>query len=243
MAVGDAFANASRGKMKKLIKENSSVILSVAAGVGTLTTAYFAAQAGYRSAQILSNQDPHEDVRKKAKRVWRLYIPAGISATATIVCVAGVKHVDARKTLAAQTALAVSQRAYEGYRAQVIEELGERKDRELLGKVAEKRVADSPPPAIVLGSGSVLCCELWTMRYFNSDMQTLNKAVNEINAMLLSQDYVTLDQLYYILGLENTMVSGQAGWETPKLLEFEYSTILHDGKPCLAFSYNYVNTL
>lgn len=228
--------------MKQIIKENSSVILAVAAGFGTLTTAYLAARAGYQSALVLSHEDPHEDLREKARHVWKLYIPAGLSATATIVCVAGVKHVDARKTLAAQTALAVTQRAYEGYREQVVDVLGERKDKELLAKVAEKRVDDKPPPAIVAGSGTVLCCELWTMRYFNSDMETLNKAVNEINSKLIKQDYVTLDELYYILGLETTISSGQCGWETPRLLEFEYSSILHNGKPVLAFEYNYVKS-
>jgi len=229
--------------MKKLIKENSSVILSVAAGVGTLTTAYLAARAGYQTAQVLSSQDPHEDVKEKARRVWKLYIPAGLSATATIVCVAGVKHVDARKTLAAQTALAVSQRAYEGYRAQVIEDLGERKDREFLGKVAEKRVANNPPPAIIAGSGTVLCCELFTGRYFNSDMESLNKALNELNARLVRHDYATLDDFYYLIHLATTSYSGQAGWTSSRLVELEFSSVLHDGRPCLAFDYNYVKSL
>lgn len=230
------------GRMKQRIKENSSVIFSVGAGLGTLTTAYLAARAGYRTAQVLENEDPHEALKEKAHRVWRLYIPTAASATATIVCVASVKHSGAQKALAAQTALAVSQRAYESYRAQVIDELGEKKDQSILAKVAEKRVHETPPPAVVSGSGTVLCCELFTMRYFQSDMATLDRAVNELNAKLLKTDYCTLDELYYILGLENTQISGQTGWESGRLLEFQYSTILHDGKPCLAFEYNYVKS-
>jgi hypothetical protein len=225
------------------VKENSSVILSVGAGVGVLTTAYLSAKAGYQTAQALESSDPYEDVKEKAKRVWRLYIPAGTAAAVTIVCVAGVKRVDAKKTLAAQTALAVSQRAYEGYRAQVIEELGEKRDQKFLAKVAEKRVEDKPPATVVVGSGSVLCCEMFTGRYFNSDMESLNKAVNEVNAKLLKHDYSTMDDLYYILGLEYTSTSGQCGWEAGRLLELEFSSVISpDGRPCLAFDYNYVKS-
>ena len=229
--------------MKKLIKENSSLILSIGAGIGVLTTAYFTGVASFQAANVLSEEDPHMELKEQIRLVWKLYIPAGVAATTTIICVAGVKHVDARKTLAAQTALAMSQRSYEAYRAQVVEQLGDKKDQMILAKAAEKRVNDNPPPAIVAGSGTVLCCEMYTGRYFNSDMETINRAVNEVNAKILSHDYVTLDYFYYVVGLRTTTPSGNTGWESPKLLELEYSTILHDGRPVLAFEYNYVKSI
>jgi hypothetical protein len=230
--------------IKRFIKDNSSVILSVGACVGVISTAYLAGQAGYRTAHKLENEDPTMELKEKARIVWRLYIPTGATAAATIIFVAGIKHVDGRKTLAAQTALAVSQRAYESYRAEVIDELGERKDQTLLARVAEKKVKDNPPSTIVAvsGSGRVLCCELFTSRYFLSDMDALNKAVNEINAKMLRHDYATLDDFYYEINLENTMVSGQSGWSSDKLMALEFSTVLRDGVPCLAFSYNYIKS-
>jgi len=226
--------------IKGFVKDNSSILLSIGASVGVLSTAYLASQAGYRAAHRLESEDPAMELKERALLVWKLYIPSAASAATTIIFIAGIKHVDARKTLAAQTALAVSQRAYENYRAEVVEEFGERKDKTLLAKIAEKRVKDNPPTAIIAGSGTVLCCELFTGRYFNSDMASLNRAMNEINARMLKHDYATLDDFYYIIGLENTMSSGQSGWESLKLMELEFSTVLHDEKPCLAFNYNYV---
>jgi len=226
--------------IRKGLKENSSLILTVGTGVGILTTAYLAGKASFAAARVLDREDPYLDPREKVKLVWRLYIPTGASAAATIVCVAGVRHVDARKVLAGQTALAVSQRAYEGYREQVIAELGDKKDQLFVAKATEKRINEGPPPVIVAGSGSVLCYEAYSGRYFMSDMETLNRAVNEINSKLNKHDYATLDDFYYLIDLENTMSSGQSGWESAKLMELEYSSVLHKGKPCLAFSYNYV---
>lgn len=109
--------------------------------------------------------------------------------------------------------------------------------------MAESRVTNTPPGTIIAGSGTVLCCELYTGRYFQSDMQALAKAVNEINAKLNRHDYATLDDFYYEVGLEFTKVSGHTGWDSSRLLELEFSSILHDGKPVLAFDYNYVKGL
>lgn len=233
--------------LRKRLKQHSSLLLAMGAGIGVLTTAYLSAQAGYQSARVLYTYDPYEDKRKdlkeRAKLVWKLYVPPAAAATVTIICVAGVKHVDARKTLAAQTALALSQHAYESYREKVIEEFGDRKDKAILAKVAEDQVKDKPPGNVILNTGDVMCCELWTMRYFSSSMEALFRAVNELNAKMLKHDYATMDDFYYILGLEYTPSSNHSGWSSDKLLELEFSSLLHDGKPYLAFGYNYVKSL
>lgn len=236
-------------KAAKLVKEHSSIILTSGAGVGTILTAYLSARASFEACRIIDIMeerdgcpDSNEDrIRNRFWLTWRLYVPAGMSAFGTILCVAGSKRVDGRKALAAQAGLALCQRAYSEYRDEIVSEFGHRKDEAILAKVAEKRVAENPPGAIVAGSGTVLCCELYTMRYFNSDMQTLNKIVNEVNKKLLMHDYATLDDLYYELGIEATEVSGHTGWESPRLLELEFSTVLHNGVPCLAFGYNYIH--
>lgn len=196
-----------------------------------------------RASAKLSDKDPWMSNKEKAKLVWRFYIPTAGAATATIICIAGVKRLDARKTLAAQAALAVVQQSYSQYRDKVIEEFGEKKDQLILGKVAEDKVGSKPPPAIVAGSGTVVCCELYTGRYFNSDMEALSRAVNELNAKLVRHDYATLDDFYYLIDLACTTISGQIGWTSSRLLELEFSSILHDGRPVLTFDYNYVTTL
>ena len=228
--------------IRKRVKNNSSVLLSIGAGIGVIATAYLSGKASMHAIHILDEEGDDLQLKDKVELVWQLYIPTGIVAATTIVCVIGVKHVDARKTLAAQTALAVSQRAYESYRAQVVEEFGDRKDKIIVAKAAEKRVTETPPPIVVGGEGSVICFEGFTGRYFMSDMETLQRAVNEVNAKLLSHDYATLDDLYYQIGLDPTMTSSRAGWESPRLLALEFSTVLSKGRPCLAFDYNYVKS-
>jgi hypothetical protein len=235
---------------KKFIKTNSSLILSSAAGLGTVLTAYLSARASFEACRIIDevekregyDDSPTDRLMARFRLVWHLYIPAGVSGAGTVVSLVASKRIDSRRTMAAQAGLALCERAYREYRHQIVEEFGDRKDKAIAARVAEKQVEDKPPPSIVAGSGTVLCCELWTMRYFNCDMQTLGRVVNEINSRMLKHDYATMDDFYYELGLENTPSSGHSGWSSDKLLDLEFSSILHNGVPVLAFQYNYVKS-
>ena len=235
-------------------KEHFPTILSVAAGVGTLATAYLASRASFQAAEIIHYSerergpltDRKERIIERTKLVWKLYIPAGISAASTITCIISANRVEAKKTLAAQTAFAVSERVFHEYRDKVIEEYGERKDEAIRDQIAEDRVKATAPKSDIMisGPGNVLCCELFTGRYFNSDMETLRKSQNELNARLLAHDYATFDDFYYMVGLSRTSSSSQIGWRSTKLMELRFTTVLsEDGRPCLAFEYNYTEPL
>ncbi len=236
------------------VKEHSPIILSAMAGIGVLSTAYLASVASIHAVDIIREDEhingPYLDSKKKlmnrTKLVWKLYIPAGISAASTITCIVGANRVEAKKTIAAQTAFAVSQRVYSDYRDKVIEEFGERKDQSIRDQIADDRVKlTAPDPNVLIsGPGNVLCCELFTGRYFASDMETLRKAQNELNRKMLTHDYATFDDFYYLVGLNRTTTSGQIGWKSSKLMELQFSTVLtEDGRPCLAFDYNYTEPL
>jgi hypothetical protein len=235
-------------------KEHFPLILSAVAGVGVLATAYLASVASFEAANIIGlhedtyppSNDFKERITERTKLVWKLYIPAATAATSTIVCIVGANRIEAKKTLAAQTAFAVSQRVYSDYRDKVIEEYGERKDQAIRDKIADERVKATAPAGelMIAGPGNVLCCEMFTGRYFSSDMETLRKAQNELNAKLLAHDYATFDDFYYMVGLARTSASGNLGWKSTKLMELQFSTVLtDDGRPCLAFEYNYTEAL
>lgn len=241
--------------IRRNIKEHSPVILSTFAGVGTLTTAYLASRASFKAARLIDEwenenmpaMDPKERLMERTKLVWKLYIPAGTSAVSTIACIVGANRVGANKAIAAQTALSVSQQLYSDYRDKIIEEYGEGKDQSIRDKLAEGRLKDNPPPSndvLVTGPGNSLCCELYTGRYFACDMETLRKAMNTLNAKILSHDYATLWDFYYMIGLGHTKMADHVGWRSPKLMDLQFSVLLtDDGRPCLTFDYNYTTTL
>lgn len=229
-------------------KENSPAILTGIGVSGTVTTAYFAGVASYRAARRLSEGPPTENLTKKEVflEVWDLYIPAAVSGIVTVGCVLGANHISSKKTAAAYSVLAVTEKVFEEYRGKVVERLGENKEQTIRDEIAQARVAENPPGGnlIVAHPDGVVCCELMTGRYFIGDMEKLRQAVNEINAKLLREDHCVVGEFYYVLGLPQTSNSGRLGWTSDKLMELEFSTTLtEDNKPCLAFDYNYIKPL
>lgn len=243
------------GTLLRNIKANSPVILSVAAGVGTITTAILVGKASYQAANVIREYEennapainPKERLKDRTRLVWKLYIPSTISTVSTVACVIGANRMETKKTIAANAVLAVTERAYSDYRNKIVEELGPRKDQSIRDKVVADQVTNNPPPSqevLITGPGNVLCCELFTMRYFACDMEKLRRANNELNSKLLKHDYATLDDFYYMLGLSPTTTSGNIGWQSDKLMDLIFSTTLSDdGRPCITFEYNYTKTL
>lgn len=240
-------------------KENSSTLLTIGAGIGVLSTAYLTAKAASKAARMIdhaesihgTNEDPKERFKERTQLVWKEYIPPAIAATTTIVCLVGSNRVSASKTVAAQTALAVTQSAYSDYRERAIQEFngtdktgnkGRRKDESIRGEIAQDRVNANQNSVVVVGDGRQLCEEAYTGRFFECDIDTLKRAMNEINAKLNKHDYATFDDFYYLVGLPQTQVSGHTGWESAKLLELYFHPTMKDGKTALSFEYNYYKT-
>lgn len=230
-------------KLQKLAKDNSPAILTALGVTGTISTAYLAAQAGHRHATYMSEENPHMSKRDEAKLVWKLYIPAGVSGLVAVGCIIGAARVGSKRTAALATAYSLTEKAFVEYREKIVETIGEKKEQAVRADLAQTHVTDNPPSSekvIIAGGGNVLCCELFTGRYFTSDMETLRKAQNDINSKMLGHTYATMSDFYYMLGIPYTAHSGYIGWEADRLLELEFSTVMsEDNRPCLAFGYNY----
>ena len=240
----------------KTVKSNSPEILTALAITGVATTAYLTAKAAYVASEVIhSNEDVSgtpadrkERFKERARHTWRLYIPAVISGGFTIGCVIGSSKLSKTRTAAAVTAYSLTERAFSEYKEKVVEQLGATKEQKVRDEIAADKVKSDSPTSkevIITGKGEVLCCELYTRRYFRSDMETLRKAQNDINFKLNHEYYVPLDDFYELVGLPFTSNSPNLGWESDAgLMELQFSTVLsEDGNPCLAFDYTYVKPI
>jgi len=232
-------------KGEKVLRDHSPSVLTALGVSGTISTAYLAARASWYARGRLESKSPYMTKREVLEEVWDLYIPAVSAGTFTIVCIIGAARINSRRAAAAYSVMAISEKALEEYRDKVVETIGERKEKGIRDSIALDRVEGNPPNHILItGGGEVLCCELYTGRYFTSDMESLRKAQNDINARLISQMYASLHDFYYILGLPATTDSGKIGWESDKMLQLEFTTVMStDNRPCIAFDYNYTKIL
>lgn len=226
----------------KLIKSNSPEILTALGVSGVITTSYLTGKASFEVAKD-EDGDPWASNKEKIKKYWKIYIPAGISGVLTIGCIIGASKSNSRRTTAAVTAYSLTEKAFSEYREKIVDEIGKGKEQKIRDELAQDRISKNSPGSkevFVVGTGHVLCCELFTHRYFRSDMETLRRAQNDINAKIVNEIYVVLDEFYDIIGISHTSTSDKLGWNSDKLMELQFSTVLSDnGEPCLAFDYNY----
>lgn len=242
-------------KTTKTLKSNSPEILTALGVSGVITTAYLAAKASFRAADVIRESeaeygyatDKKENFKIRTKLVWKYYVPAGISGALTIGCVVCASKANGKRTTAAVTAYSLTERAFTEYREKVVEQIGKGKEQGIRDEIAQDRVtreSSGSREVLVVGSGTVLCCDMHTMRYFRSDMESLKKAENAINSKILRDDYVAVNEFYELVGLPYTTSSGHIGWTSDKLMELRFSTVLADGgEPCLAFEYNYTKPI
>jgi hypothetical protein len=233
------------------LKKSSPTLLTITAVGGVAATAYFSAKGTIKAAEAIHDhesvhgvrEEPRERAKEHVQVAWRCYIPAAATATATIACIVGANRVGLRRAAAAQAGLFLAERTYSEYRSKVVEEFGQRKDDTIREEIAKNRVQGKEPPSqevMLTGPGNILSMELYTGRYFACDMETLRRAQNTLNERLIRHDYASLDDFYYIIGLQPTRVSSEIGWKSNRMMELEFTTVLsNDGRPCLAFDYSY----
>lgn len=237
----------------KGVKSNSPQILAGLGIAGVITTGYLAAKAAHKATKILEAESPDLTLKEKAKKVWLIYIPPVASGAVTIGCILGSSKANSNRTAAAITAYSLSEKAFTEYREKVIEQISANKDQKIRDAIAQDHVSATPMPEgmaqksaelVVLGKGHVRCFEMYTGRYFLSDMEALRRAENEINAKIMRENYVTLDEFYDLVDLKHTSYSGNIGWNFDRILTLRFSTVLaEDGEPCLAFEYSHLTPL
>lgn len=178
------------------------------------------------------------------KTVWKPYLPAAITATASIACLIGASSVNLKRNAALATAYSLSETALREYKSKVIETIGEKKEKSIRDAVSKDKMDKTPiknNEVIITGSGDTLCFDVHTGRYFNSDINMIKKAVNELNHRMLTDinGFISLNEFYYEIGLQTVERGDDLGWHVEKgLIDLSFSSQLApDGKPCLVIDY------
>jgi hypothetical protein len=237
-------------KAEKIAIDNSPLILTVIGVTGALTTAYLTGKATIKAVRIVDDYEwvaPGETfiptpMKKKAELVWKCYIPAVTCAAFTVTAIIGANRIGTRRAAALAVAYGISERAFEEYREKIVEKLGKGKEATARDEIAQETIAKNPQSGsrevLISGNGTVLCYDLYTGRYFTSDMETLRGAQNTINHQILQEMSASLTDFYYEIGLKSTAISDQVGWNVDRMLELRFTTALsEDNKPCIAMGF------
>lgn len=234
---------------KIFTKKHSPEILTGIGIAGMITTTVMSVKATPKALQIIEEEKQKRNtltLRKTevVKATWKCYAPAAITGVASIGCLIGGTTIGVRRNAALVTAYNLSRTALNDYKEKVVETIGEEQEQIIREKVAQDKIKKAPEEVtevIMNDATQSLCYDSFGGRYFTSNLNTIEKAINELNKRMLLEDYITLNDFYNELGLHGTELGDNFGWglgrEGYLKLCNPSSMISEDGRPCIMVAF------
>lgn len=243
------------GKAKFLLEHHSTTILTGVGVGGTVATAVLTGRASFKAADLIAqekaiiniavedNVDPvYLTKPQTVKLVWKLYLPPVAAGVVTVTSIVVANKISSKKIAALAVAGGISERALQEYKDKVVEKLGTRQDQKIRDEVAQDRVNNHPigsQEVILAGTGEVLCYDMLTGRYFQSTVEEIKAAENEINHEMLNSMGVSLAEFHDKVGLPSTPYTDSVGWQGSDLIKVIFSTVMsEDKRPCIAVDFD-----
>ena len=251
-------------KPKQIIKAAEKHAPTILVTIGCITevlAVVTGAEAGKKASDILAEErkkryeEDIEDADKelgliepddipisfadKVKLTWMCWVPPIMVSAAgiTAIILAHRSHLDRHFAMVA--AYEGLRTTYSEYRHQVVERIGDKKEAEIRGEVAQKMVDRQPPTdkeVLMVTDGEVLCLDSTSGRYFKCSIEKIRRIENELNKRLMTEMWIPLNDLYYELGLQSTTTGRELGWNINRdgFIHFDYDSALDpNNNPCL----------
>lgn len=242
----------SLSKVVKYVKaaasKHSPEILTGIGIAGMVTTIVMAVKATPKALILIEEKKNEEGLDsltpiETVKASWQCYIPSAIVGTVSIFCLIGASSANLRRNTALATAYTLSESALKGYQGKVVETIGDKKEQTVRDSIAKDKLDKNPVTTrevIITEKGNTLCYDTISGRYFKSDIDKLKKAMNELNRNMLDEMFISLNDFYYEIGLSNTKLGDDLGWNVSEgLIDLKFSSQLtDDGTPCVVMDYS-----
>jgi len=230
------------------IKKHSPEILTGLGIAGMVTTTILAVKATPKAIRLVENRMRDEGVTdlnaiETVKTTWKCYIPAMTIGVISIGCLIGATSENLRRNAALAAAYTISESALKEYKNKVVEEIGEKKEKVIRDAIAKDHIDKNPVSkneVIFTDKGDTLCYDKLSGRYFRSDIEKIKKAENEMNRQMRYENYISLNEFYYELGLGSIKIGDDIGWNIDSgYIDLNFSSQLSEnGTPCLVVDYN-----
>lgn len=224
-------------------------ILTIVGVAGMIGTIFMVAKETPKALDVMTelkeeaaSQNREVSGKDILTHVGPVYLPAVVTGVASASCIIGASAVNHKRNAALLAAYTISETALKEYRDKVVETIGEKKEQSIQEAVARDHVAKNPvrnTEVFITQKGNTLFYDCMTGRYFESDLEKIEKSLISLNNRLMREHYISLDELYYEWGLRPVQLGNELGWnvengmieitKTPQLTE--------DDRPCIAISF------
>lgn len=149
----------------------------------------------------------------------KYYAPAAIMLGASIFCIFSGNHISKKRIIQLTGALAASTVSLNEYKDKVTEVVGKKKAQEIKDELIQDKVLNNPSTeanTFIPNMGNQPDLSLWydtvSDRYFYSNIDYIRKAEIEAQRMLEKNGFVSMNDVYAILGIREIPIGDDCGW-------------------------------
>lgn len=245
----------NKAGLKQTIKSVERVLIKYSPGIltgigiaGMIGATFMAVKATPKALYLIETKKEEAEVEELTpvetiKTCWKCYIPATLTTVLSATCLIGASTVSAKRNAALATAYSISEAALREYQEKVVEVIGEKKEKVVRDAVAKDQIERDPvtkSEVVIIDSNSnTLCYEPLSGRYFKSTIDKIKKAEIKLDRQMIQEMYVSLNDFYWEIGLDETDLGDKMGWNLSKgYMDLSFSSQLaDDGTPCAVIVY------
>ena len=212
--------------------KNSPTILTGFGIAGTVATGFLSYRSGLRAHDILErhktdmsivDEDDTEAKRAVMKETVSdmvpIVMPPLIMGAFTIGCIFMSNKINAQRIAVLATAYGMSEKKLREYEHKVNDLLGEKKAQDIRESISKDHVEEFKEThgnpgsyPIPYGYGELPTIDEFSKRVFGCSCQKIDGIVAKLSARVLSENYISLNDLYDELGLETVQMGDKFGW-------------------------------
>lgn len=223
----------------KLIK-HAPIMASAVAVAGVIFTVALTVRATVKVVRIVDKMDEDRAPKDILAKTWREYIPPVASGILTISCIAMATTMSQKRYLSMAGLYSVTNEAFDEYKKKTREVIGEEKEKNVREKIAEEKLSrhDVPIEMMDVDPYKNLCFDEWSGRYFRGSMDNIKAKVSDFNQRLVWETWLSVNELYYELGLDPIEAGDKNGWGCDRFCEVDFhSKIAPNGSPCIVMDF------
>lgn len=248
-----AISKFARDVRLSLSRHSPEILMGIGI-TGMITSTVFAVKATPKALLLMEEKKEELEVDtltpvEVVKATWKCYVPAVITGGVSVACLIGSNSVNAKRNAALATAYKLSETAFAEYRDKVVETIGDKKEKVVKDKISEEKIKENPvskTEVIITGKGQTLFFEPLSSRYFYSNLDLIQRAVNKLNRDIITSafdDGVSVNDFYQEIGLPTTATGDNLGWKIDYIIDIYPSAQMaeegteHEGEPCIVLNY------
>lgn len=224
-------------KLKNTLTRQSPAILAALGCLGFITSVVMSAKATPKAMKILEAQPEDSTTMEKVKAIAPIYAPTIGMMLLSTACAVSSNRIHRYRYTSLLALYSIGEKSLQRWQNAVLDEVGEKKYENVRERIISPE--DPIPTVVMMDEERVLFFDTYSGRYFRSDsVETVRKIVNDLNDLLFGEDFVSLNEFYFEIGLPNVEFGDEAGWNIADgSIKVTYDAFIKNDKPCISVSF------